>query len=325
MRVSRFRGDAGAALRGSLAAVVTPFTADGELDEAALEGLASWQLAAGSHGLSVGGSTAEPGAQTMAERVAAMRVVAGVAADAVPFLPAVGSAKLDETLELAAAARDLGADAILVITPYYSRPTQQGLFEWYSVVAREFPEMPVVVYNVPSRTAVDIAPETVLRLRLACDNVVGIKETTRDFEHFSRVLHLCGRDFLVWSGIELLALPLLALGGAGFISALANLAPRSLARMYELWQAGDLEGALEVHYELHPLADLLFVETNPAPVKWVLHQLGRLPSPRVRPPLASLSEAGQAAVIALMGQAAGVLEFEGLLPAPVDPAPVDVA
>jgi 4-hydroxy-tetrahydrodipicolinate synthase len=152
----------------------------------------------------------------------------------------------------------------------------------------------------------------VLRLRSACDNIVGIKETTRDFEHFSRVLHLCGRDFLVWSGIELLALPLLALGGAGFISALANLAPRSLARMYDLWAGGQQEAARELHYQLHPLADLLFVETNPAPVKWVLHQLGRLPSPRVRPPLAALSEAGQAAVGRLMAQAPDVLAAEGL-------------
>jgi 4-hydroxy-tetrahydrodipicolinate synthase len=314
--VTSFRGRPDA-LRGSLAAVVTPFTAEGELDTTALAGLARWQLAAGSHGISVGGSTAEPGSQSLAERAAAMRAVAGVTADAVPFLPAVGSTKLDETLELAGVACDLGADAVLVITPYYARPTQQGLVEWYTTIARQFPAVPVVVYNVPSRTAVDISPETVLRLRLTCDNIVGIKETTRDFEHFSRVLHLCGRDFLVWSGIELLALPLLALGGAGFISALANLAPRSLAQMYNLWQAGQHEAARDIHYQLHPLADLLFVETNPAPAKWVLHQLGRLPSPQVRPPLVPLSEAGQAAVSDLMAQAADVLDAEGLTSAPV--------
>jgi 4-hydroxy-tetrahydrodipicolinate synthase len=310
--VSRFRGDLGA-LRGSLAAVVTPFTAEGDLDAAALTELAAWQRAAGSHGISVGGSTAEPGSQTADERAAAMAAVADVTADEVPFVPAVGSARQEETLELAGAAWDLGADAVLVITPYYARPTQQGLFEWYVRVAAEFPDLPIVIYNVPSRTAVDIAPETVLRLRLACDNVVGIKETTRDFEHFSRVLHLCGRDFLVWSGIELLALPLLALGGAGFISALANLAPRSLAQMYNSWQAGDHEAALELHYRLHPLADLLFVETNPAPVKWALQQLGRLPSARVRPPLAALSEAGQAEVSGLLARATDVLGAEGLL------------
>jgi 4-hydroxy-tetrahydrodipicolinate synthase len=120
---------------------------------------------------------------------------------------------------------ELGADAALVITPYYARPTQEGLFQWYATVAQQNPGLPIVIYNVPSRTAVDIAPETIARLRRQFDNIVGVKETTRDFEHFSRVLHVCGRDTLVWSGIELLCLPLLALGGAGFVSAVANLAP----------------------------------------------------------------------------------------------------
>ena len=147
-----------------------------------------------------------------------------------PFVPGTGSAKLDETLELTAAAADAGADAVLIITPYYARPTQEGLFAWYSAVASEFPGLPVIAYNVPSRTAVDIAPETVARLRRKHHNIVGVKETTRDFEHFSRVLHVAGRDTLVWSGIELLCLPLLALGGAGFVSATANLAPRAVSR-----------------------------------------------------------------------------------------------
>ena len=122
---------------------------------------------------------------------------------------------------------------MLVITPYYSRPTQEGLFQWYSAVAVEFPTMPIVLYNVPIRTAVDVAPETVARLRRAHDNIVGIKETTKDFEHFSRVFHLCGRDMLMWSGIELLCLPLLAIGGIGFVSAVANIAPTAVAEMYD--------------------------------------------------------------------------------------------
>ncbi len=150
-----------------------------------------------------------------------------------PFLPGTGSAKLEETLELTAVARDAGADAALVITPYYARPTQEALYCWYATVAREFPDLPIVVYNVPSRTAVDIDPETVGRLFRDFDNFVGIKETTKDFEHFSRVLHVCGPELLVWSGIELLCLPLLALGGTGFVSAVANLAPAAVARMFE--------------------------------------------------------------------------------------------
>ncbi|MFG1923125.1 4-hydroxy-tetrahydrodipicolinate synthase [Cryptosporangium sp. NPDC048952] len=294
-------------IRGSIAPLITPFTADGTLDLASLRGLTRWQLEAGSHGISIGGSTGEPSSQTVAERIAAIRAVAEEVDDAVPFLPGTGSAKLDETLELTAAAQDAGADAALVITPYYARPTQEALYQWYRTIASEFPDLPIVIYNVPSRTAVDLAPETVARLFRDCENVVGIKETTKDFEHFSRVLHLCGRDLLVWSGIELLGLPLLALGGAGFISAVSNLAPSAVARMYEAWEAGDHEAARELHYGLHPLVDLLFVETNPAPAKWVLHQRGRLASAHVRPPLLPLTDDGVPRVRALLGQVSDVL------------------
>ncbi|MEV1295313.1 4-hydroxy-tetrahydrodipicolinate synthase [Pseudonocardia sp. NPDC049635] len=303
----KFRSDP-ATIRGSIAPVITPFTADGALDLASLRGLVRWQLESGSHGVSIGGSTGEPSAQTVAERIEAIRTVAAEVDDAVPFLPGTGSAKLDETLEITAAARDAGADAALVITPYYARPTQEALYHWYRTIAAEFPDLPIVIYNVPSRTAVDLAPETVARLFTDCDNVVGIKETTKDFEHFSRVLHLCGRELLVWSGIELLGLPLLALGGAGFISAVSNLAPQAVARMYEAWEAGDHETARDLHYGLHPLVDLLFVETNPAPAKWVLHQQGRLASAHVRTPLLPLSDEGVPRVRALLDQGAALLE-----------------
>ncbi len=302
----KFRSDP-ARIRGSIAPVITPFTDDGALDLESLRGLVRWQLESGSHGISIGGSTGEPGAQTVTERITAIRTVAEVVDDSVPFVPGTGSAKLDETLEITAAARDAGADAALVITPYYARPTQDALYTWYATVAREFPDLPIVIYNVPSRTAVDIAPETVARLFHDHDNLVGIKETTKDFEHFSRVLHQCGRSLLVWSGIELLGLPLLALGGAGFISAVTNLAPWAVARMYEAWEAGDHETARELHYGLHPLVDLLFVETNPAPAKWVLHTQGRIASAHVRPPLLPLSQAGESRVRVLLDRGDRVL------------------
>lgn len=304
----RFRSDPARHLRGSIAPMVTPFTAEGELDLAALQRLTAWHLDSGSHGVSIGGSTGEPAAQTAAERIAAIRAVAAAAGDEVPFVPGTGAAELTETLEITAAAHAAGADAVLVITPYYARPTQEGLYRWYRTVAGEFPDLPVIIYNVPSRTAVDIAPDTVARLFRDVDNVVGIKETTKDFEHFSRVLHLAGPQLLVWSGIELLGLPLLALGGAGTVSAVANLAPTAVARMYELWTAGDHTAARDLHYRLHPLVDLLFVETNPAPAKWVLrHRLGLLDSDRVRAPLAELSPSGQKAVESFLDQAGDLL------------------
>jgi 4-hydroxy-tetrahydrodipicolinate synthase len=303
----RFRSDPAHTIRGSIAPVVTPFTAEGQLDLDGLRTLIAWQLESGSHGISLGGSTGEPSAQTVQERIAAMDAAAGQIADRVPFLPGTGSAMLEETLELTSHAREIGADAVLVITPYYARPTQEGLFAWYDTVAGEHPDLPVLIYNVPSRTAVDIAPETVARLRSKHANIAGIKETTKDFEHFSRVLHLCGRDTVVLSGIELLCLPLLALGGAGFVSAVTNIVPRAVAQMYEAWPKGDQDTARDLHYALHPLVDLIFTETNPAPAKWVLHQAGLLASAHVRPPLVGLSHAGQQKVTELLRAGSPVL------------------
>ena len=301
-----FRSDP-AAIRGSIAPVVTPFTADGAVDHESLRALVRWQLASGSHGISIGGSTGEPSSQTIAERAEAIRTVAAEIGGRVPFLPGTGSTKLDETLELTAAADAAGADLVLVITPYYARPTQEALYRWYSVVAREFPHLPIAAYNVPSRTSVDIEPQTVARLFRDHDNFVGIKETTRDFEHFSRVMHACGPELLVWSGIELLCLPLLSLGGVGFVSALANIAPAAVAQMYEAAVAGDHDRARELHYAVHPLVDLLFVETNPAPAKWLLAERGLIAAGQVRPPLTPLTDAGQAKVRALAAAAGHLL------------------
>ncbi len=303
----RFRSDP-ARIRGSIAPVVSPFTADGAPDLDGLRNLIRWQLESGSHGISLGGSTGEPSAQSGTERAAAIRAAAAEIGDRVPFVPGTGSAKLDETLQLTAIARDAGADAVLIITPYYARPTQDGLFHWYDTVAAEFPDLPVIAYNVPSRTAVDIAPETVARLRKKHPNIVGVKETTRDFEHFSRVLHVAGRDTLIWSGIELLCLPLLSLGGVGFVSATANLAPAATARMFEHWENGEFDKARDIHFALHPVTDVIFTETNPAAAKWVLARAGLIGSGYVRPPLVPLTEDGQRKALALLRQGASVLE-----------------
>lgn len=272
-------------IRGSITPLMTPFTDDGAVDHRSLANLVNWQLASGSHGISIGGSTGEPGAQSVAERLAAIATVMKSVSGRVPVVAGTGTAKLDETIELTGRAAELGVDAALVITPYYARPTQEALYRWYKTVAEEYPDLPILAYNVPVRTAVDLAPETIARLYRDVENFVGVKETTKDFEHFSRVIHLCGPDIIVWSGIELLCLPLLALGGAGFLSATANIAPAAHAQMYELWIAGAHEEARAIHYGLHPLVDLLFVETNPAPGKWLLKDLGLIASDHVRPPL----------------------------------------
>lgn len=291
------------AIRGAITPLVTPFGPDGALDLASIAPLIEWQLEQGTHGISVGGSTGEPTSTTAEERIAVMRAAAAAIDGRVPFLPGTGSALMSETLELTAEAERLGASGALVVTPYYGRPQQQGLYDWYAQVASEFPSFPLLVYNVPVRAAVDITPATVGRLARAFDNIVGIKETTRDFEHVSYVLDECGRDFIALSGIELLCYPMLTLGGRGHLSCVGNFAPSVVAELYDAFAAGDHDRARELHYALHPLVDAAFSETNPVPAKWIMERDGRLPSAFARPPLAPLSEAAQARVTKLLAYA----------------------
>jgi 4-hydroxy-tetrahydrodipicolinate synthase len=295
-----FAGDTNS-IRGSIVPLVTPFHNDGSLDLGSVGPMIDWQLSHGTHAISVGGSTGEPTSQTVVERVAVMRSAAAAIDGRVPFLPGTGSATMSETLELTDEAQRLGAAAALVVTPYYSRAQQEGLFNWYSRVASEFPDMPIIVYNVPVRAAVEIAPATVARLRRAHDNIVGIKETTRDFEHVSYVLEQCGRDFIALSGIELLCYPMLVLGGRGHLSCVANFAPEPVAELYNTFVAGNQKRARQLHYELHPLVEAAFVETNPVPAKWVMERVGIIGSAWAREPLSPLAEASQRRV-------AGILE-----------------
>ena len=291
-------------LRGSIVPLVTPFRS-GQVDEDALRSLIEWQIQSGSHGLSVTGTTGEPTSLSIGERERVLEVAVRAAAGRVPVVPGTGSNNHEETLRLTAFAGQVGADAVLVLVPYHVRPTQEGLYQHFRAVARSTP-LPVIVYNIPGRTAVNMDVETLARLRRDCDNVVGVKESNKDFEHVNRVLHRCGRDFLLFSGIELLCYPVLAIGGAGFVSATANLVPDRVARMYDLWQAGDWRGAQDLHYDLMPLNDVLFIETNPGPVKYALSLLGRV-APEIRLPLVLPSEANRATIRDVMAQS-GLLE-----------------
>ena len=299
--MSRYAGDT-ASIRGAITPLVTPFTDDGSIDFDALAALIDWQLEQGSHGISIGGSTGEPTSQTVEERIAVMRAGAEAIGDRVPFLPGTGTALMSETLELTAEAERLGAAAALVVTPYYGRAQQQGLYEWYARVAQELPDMPIIVYNVPVRAAVDITPATVGRLRRDFENIVGIKETTKDFEHVSYVLDECGTDFIALSGIELLCYPMLTLGGRGHLSCVGNFAPRPVAELYDAFAAGDHERARALHYDLHPLVDAAFAETNPVPAKWIMERLGLIGSAFAREPLSALSDGGRQRVVELLAR-----------------------
>ncbi|MFQ5407300.1 MAG: 4-hydroxy-tetrahydrodipicolinate synthase [Anaerolineales bacterium] len=276
-------------LRGSIVPLVTPFRA-GAFDERALADLIDWQIDSGTHGLSVTGTTGEPSALTMEERERVIRVAVEAIAGRVPFVAGTGSASHAETLHLSRFAAQAGADAVLVVVPYYMRPSQAGLFNHFKAVADAVAEKSVILYNIPGRTAVNLEIDTVARLRDACPNIVGIKEANKNFSHITRLLGKLGRDFLVYSGIELLCYPLLAIGGAGYVSTTGNVLPDQVARLYDFVAADEWQQAQDLHYHLMPLNDAMFYEINPVPAKTALGMLGRI-DPEVRPPLAPLSEA----------------------------------
>jgi 4-hydroxy-tetrahydrodipicolinate synthase len=275
-------------LRGSIVPLVTPFH-DGRLDEDALRRLVEFQIRHGSHGISVLGTTGEPTSLTPDERERVMALAVEAAGGRVPVLVGTGSNNHDETLRYTRLAERLGADAVLSIVPYYNKPSQRGLYEHFRRAAAAT-RLPVVLYNIPGRSAVNLEPDTIAQLHAACENIVGVKEANTNLDQVSRVLARCGRDFLVYSGIETLCFPMLALGGAGHVSATANVAPERVALLYDLCAAGRWDEARDLHYELLELNEVLFLETNPGPVKAALGMMGLI-DPEVRLPLAPVSEA----------------------------------
>ncbi len=276
----------------------TPFR-DGKVDETALQNLINWQIENGAHGISVTGTTGEPSSLTSAERMRVHQVAMEAIAGRVPFIPGTGSNNFTEGVAYSKNAERIGADALLLIAPYYNRPSQEGLYRYFTGHRRAQVGIPVILYNIPGRTAVNIEPETVARVVEKCPNVVGVKESNKDFEHINRLLHKMGRDFLVYSGIELLCFPILAIGGAGFLSATANLLPRETANVYNLVQQGKWEEARELHYHMLPLNDAVFFEINPVPIKTGLGWMGKIQF-EVRLPLCEMSSANQERLRAVM-------------------------
>lgn len=287
--------------RGSIVPLVTPFR-DGtrSVDEAALAALIDWQIENGSHGISVTGTTGEPSALTTSERERVIQVAADAVNKRVPFVAGTGSTNFDETIHLTRFAQKVGADAVLIVTPYYSRPSQEGLYRHFKAVADSV-KLPVILYNIPGRTAVNLEIDTVARLRDNCKNIIGIKESNADFSHITRLLGRLGRDFLVYSGIELLCFPVLAIGGAGYVSATGNILPREVARLYDLVAADKWKEAQDLHYYLLPLNDAVFIEINPVPTKTALGMMGKI-SPEVRLPLAPLSPENEAKLRAVLAK-----------------------
>lgn len=276
--------------RGSIVPIITPFR-DGQLDLDALADLINWQIESGSHGISVQGTTGEPASLSMEERKLVIKIAAEVVNKRVPYIPGSGSTNHAETLELSKYAEEVGADALLLISPYYLKPSQEGIFRHFDAIANQT-ELPIILYNIPGRTAVNIEIDTVARLRDANENIVGVKESNKDFEHINRLIKKMGRDFAVYSGIELLCFPILAIGGAGYVSATGNLMPKEVANLYNLVEAGKWQEAQDLHFSMMTLNDAIFMEINPVPVKTILGMMGKCSS-EVRLPLAPVSEANR--------------------------------
>ena len=274
---------------GMLTALVTPFR-DDAVDEAALRELVERQIAAGIDGLVPCGSTGESATMTHSEHRRVMEIVVEAAAGRVPVVAGTGSNNTREAIELTRHARDAGAQGALLISPYYNKPTQEGLLAHYRAVADEV-GLPLLVYNIPGRTASNVLPETIAQLARH-PQIVGVKEASGNPDQMAEVIRTCPDDFSVLSGDDALTLPLLGIGGRGVISTSANVAPREMAELVNAFREGDAVRAREIHYRLMPLFDALFCETNPIPVKTALAMMGVI-GPEIRLPLLPLSEPHQ--------------------------------
>jgi 4-hydroxy-tetrahydrodipicolinate synthase len=271
--------------KGAITALITPFR-DGEIDETALRELVEWQIQSGIDGLVPCGSTGESATLTHAEHEQVIRITIEQARRRVPVIAGTGSNSTAEAIRLTAFAREAGADGALLISPYYNKPTQEGIFRHYRMIAAAV-DLPLIVYNIPGRTGSNITPETFARL---CEirNVVGVKEASGSMDQNSDIRRLCGDRLTILSGDDPLTLPLMALGAKGVISVISNVMPRETHELVAAALAGDFERARNLHYAMLPLMRALFLETNPIPVKQALAFMGRS-SPELRMPLTQMS------------------------------------
>jgi len=275
--------------KGSIVAIVTPFK-KGKVDEKALGDLVNWHIKQGTDAIVPCGTTGESATLDYKEHYRVIEITVKAAKGRVPVIAGTGANSTDETIMITKQAKKLKADAALVVAPYYNKPTQEGLYRHYKAVA-EAVKIPLVLYNVPGRTAVNILPPTVARLA-EIKNIVAIKEATGDMKQVSELIRLCGDRMTVLSGDDFTTLPLMALGGAGVISVSANVAPDLVSRMCALWREGKFDEARALHYRLEPLNAAMFIETNPIPVKTALSLMGKIKE-EFRLPLCEMAPANK--------------------------------
>lgn len=288
--------------RGSFPALVTPFLDDGAIDEKTLRALVDWHVGEGTHGLVPMGTTGESPTVSEAEHERVTEIVVEQVAGRIPVIAGTGSNNTAEAIHYTRHAAAVGADAVLVVVPYYNKPTQDGLYAHFGAVAEAAPDLPVFVYNVPGRTVADIKADTVARLYKDVPNMVGIKDACADLVRVSEHRELCGNDFIMLSGEDATALAFNAHGGTGAISVTANVAPKLCAEFQEACLAGDYGKALIYQDRLFPLHQAIFVEPSPCPVKYAMSIIGKCPE-TVRMPMQTVSDATRARVDSAMRHA----------------------
>jgi len=289
-------------IKGSIPALITPMKG-GKVDEAAFRKLVAWQIAEGSHGLVPCGTTGESPTLSHEEHMRVVEICVEEANGRVPVIAGAGSNSTEEALMLTRHAKEVGADAVLSVTGYYNKPTQEGLYRHYATIA-EAVDIPIVLYNIPARAIVDIAVETMARLAKIA-NIIGVKDATANLMRPSRERLVCGKDWRLLSGEDGTALGYMAHGGHGCISVTANVAPKLCSQFQEACMQGAFDTALQIQDRLMPLHDAMFCEASPAPVKYAASLLG-MSSDEVRLPMMAATDAARAKVKAAM-QSAGLL------------------
>ena len=283
--------------KGAMVALVTPFSAKGGsasggknlvVDEKKLKEIVEFQIKNGTSAIVPCGTTGESATLSYEEHERVIELVIKTVNKRVPVIAGTGSNNTIEAIMLTAHAKSSGADASLQVTPYYNKPTQEGIYRHFKSIAEEI-DLPVIIYNIASRTGVNITPETMARLSKV-KNIVGVKESSGNLEQMSLIRALCGEDFDLISGDDALTLPLLAIGGTGVISVVSNIVPADVSEMVSMFKKGDIAGAQRVHYKLLPLIKAMFIETNPIPVKTAMALMGMIDTPDLRLPMCAMSE-----------------------------------
>lgn len=288
--------------RGSICALITPFR-DGQVDEKAFESFIDWQIEQGTHGVVPCGTTGESPTLSHDEQMRVTEICIGVAKGRVPVIAGTGSNSTEEAISLTKHAKQAGADAALVVVPYYNKPTQEGMYQHYKAI-NDAVDLPIIIYNIPARSIVDMSVETMARLA-KLPNIVGVKDATADVSRATKQRVAAGADFCQLSGEDITQVGFLAQGGVGCITVTANVAPKEMSDMHEAWQTGAMEQVVALNDRLMPLHEALFCESNPGPVKYGASLLGKC-TPDTRLPLCEIAESSKTRVQDAM-RSAGLL------------------